>query len=242
MYEWNDKELGRVVIIPNKRAKRVIARRRSDSVQLTVPYSLNLKEVPALLQQMKPRLLQMRKPVQDHITEGEPISTFTFEVQLVRRPYSETYSEGISLSLKEGILSLCIPHGSDISNPRLQEILKKAIREVMRQEARRVLPPKLSLFATQHGLTFNRVKINSSRSRWGSCSLQKNINLSLFVMLLPEELINYILLHELAHTIEMNHSERFWQLLDRMCEGRAKIMSREVRQFHSKAQDILAVR
>jgi hypothetical protein len=52
-------------------------------------------------------------------------------------------------------------------------------------------------------------------------------------MLLPERLIDYVVLHELAHTLEMNHSEHFWQLLDRMCAGRAQELRRETKSFQS---------
>ena len=70
--------------------------------------------------------------------------------------------------------------------------------------------------AAEHGFKFNGVKIQSSQTRWGSCSRVNSINLSLYMLLLPKHLIEYVILHELCHTVEHNHSERFWALLQRV--------------------------
>ena len=68
-------------------------------------------------------------------------------------------------------------------------------------------------------------------TRWGSCSGLGNINLSLWLMLAPTHLVDYVIKHELAHLNEMNHGPRFWKELDAMTEGQAKMLAREIRQF-----------
>ena len=78
------------------------------------------------------------------------------------------------------------------------------------------------------------MKINSSRGRWGSCSARKDINLSYYLVLLPFRLIDYVLLHELCHTREMNHSERFWQLLDRFTGGKALALRKELKEYRTE--------
>ena len=65
-------------------------------------------------------------------------------------------------------------------------------------------------------------------------SAQGNINLSYYLVLLPKHLIDYVLLHELAHTREMNHGERFWDLLDRMTDGKAQALRAELRKYQTK--------
>jgi predicted metal-dependent hydrolase len=227
MYELIDKELGRIVVNHHKRAKRVIARRRGGYIQLTVPDRFNMKNIPSLLQELKPGIMKLGRPSPACITEEDVISTLTFDAHIVRDPYVEKRR----LSLKNGNLHIFVPSLTDISLPENQESIKKAIINVLRLEAKRVLPVKTAFFAEKQGLTYNQVKINSSRSRWGSCSIKKNINFSLFLMLLPERLINYVVLHELAHTIEMNHSERFWQLLERFCDGKARMLRKEVKDY-----------
>jgi predicted metal-dependent hydrolase len=104
--------------------------------------------------------------------------------------------------------------------------------ETLRKEARAYLPAELRRLAETHGFRYNRLAIRKSRTRWGSCSSKKNINLSLFLMILPPHLIEYVLLHELCHTVEMNHGPRFWELLNRYTDGRAKALQKELRGYH----------
>jgi hypothetical protein len=227
MYELLDKELGRIVVTPHKRAKHVIARRMGEYIQLTVPTRFNMKNIPSVLLELKPGIMKLKKPSRAYITEEDVITTLTFDARIVRDPYIGKRR----LSLKNGNLLIFVPAASDISLPENQESIKEAIINVLRLEAKRVLPVKTAFYAEKQGLSYNQIRINSSKSRWGSCSAKKNINFSLFLMLLPERLIDYVVLHELAHTIEMNHSEQFWQLLDRFCDGKARMLRKEVKDY-----------
>ena len=87
------------------------------------------------------------------------------------------------------------------------------------------------MLSEQYKLPYKSVKINSSRGRWGSCSARKAINLSYFLVLLPKHLIDYVLLHELSHTREMNHGDRFWTLLNSMTGGKAFELREELKKY-----------
>lgn len=102
----------------------------------------------------------------------------------------------------------------------------------LRIKAQSILPVQLSKLAGLHGFTYAGVKISKSRSRWGSCSSKGSINLSFYLLLLPEHLIEYVLLHELCHTVQMNHSLAFWTLLNRCTQNRACELRRELRKYH----------
>jgi len=82
-----------------------------------------------------------------------------------------------------------------------------------KKAARQIIQEKLSFFSEETGFKYNSLKINSAKSRWGSCSSKKNLNFSYRLILTPELVINYVILHELAHTVEMNHSKRFWEIV-----------------------------
>ncbi len=113
----------------------------------------------------------------------------------------------------------------------VQELVQLAIRETYRQEAKVYLPPRIFELARMHGFKINKVSIRDSKGRWGSCSAQKNISLSLFLMSLPDHLIDYILLHELCHTVEMNHSARFYALLNKVSGGKSDELKQELKRF-----------
>ncbi len=109
--------------------------------------------------------------------------------------------------------------GSGFSAPNAipQKALRDVLVEVLREEAKILLPQKLSYFSDQYGFHFHKVTIKHNSSNWGSCSRAGNINLNLNLIRLPEPLCDYVLLHELCHLKEPNHGPRFHALLERLC-------------------------
>lgn len=103
--------------------------------------------------------------------------------------------------------------------------------EQLRAEAKRVLPRRVEELAAQHGLRYGRVTIRAARSKWGSCTAKGNLSLSLYIMTLPPHLQDYIILHELAHTVHHNHSPRFHALVDRLTDGRERQLAKELRNY-----------
>lgn len=99
------------------------------------------------------------------------------------------------------------------------------------KEARYTLPVLLTELARSHGFNYQSVQIRKSRTRWGSCSAKGTICLSLYLLLLPSHLITYVLLHELCHTVEMNHGPAFWALLDEHTNGQAKAFRKELKNY-----------
>lgn len=107
--------------------------------------------------------------------------------------------------------------GVDPSSVIPQKALRDVLAEVLREEAKILLPQKLSYFSDQYGFHFHKVTIKHNSSNWGSCSRAGNINLNLNLIRLPEPLCDYVLLHELCHLKEPNHGPRFHAILERLC-------------------------
>lgn len=101
----------------------------------------------------------------------------------------------------------------------------------LRCEARRTIPTLVATLAQRHGLRYTSLRISSARTRWGSCSGKDVISISLYVMLLPDHLREFIILHELCHTRHHNHSAAFHALLDTLCEGKEKALNRELKAY-----------
>ncbi len=92
--------------------------------------------------------------------------------------------------------------------------------------AKSMLTGKLKYLAGKHGYAYNRVFIRNQRTRWGSCSHRNNISLNMKLVLLPEELMDYVILHELVHTHRKDHSKAFWTEMDKLVEDGKKMSSR----------------
>ncbi|MBQ1422547.1 MAG: M48 family metallopeptidase [Firmicutes bacterium] len=80
----------------------------------------------------------------------------------------------------------------------------------LKKLARKDIPPRVEHFARVMGLRYGKVAIRAQRTRWGSCSAKGNLNFNCLLVLLPDEVRDYVVVHELAHLKEMNHSPRFW--------------------------------
>jgi len=101
----------------------------------------------------------------------------------------------------------------------------------LRRKAQSVLPAQLAQLAQLHGFKYSAVKIRKSKSRWGSCSTKGTISLSFYLLLLPEHLIEYVLLHELCHTVQMNHSPAFWALVNKCTQNRVAELRKEIKKY-----------
>lgn len=221
---FEDEDLGIIRIVRNAKAKRIIARRNdSSTVSLTVPSYYPIDEIKSVFGELKPRLLELKPKNKPFFDESYRLDTIAFSVSIRKEAVQNYY-----VSLKESVLHIVCPSHINFDTIEVQERLGKYIESAFRLEANKIIPHKISLLAKQNGFTFTDIKINKSKTRWGSCSSKKSINISLFCLLLPEHLLDFVLLHELCHTIEMNHGEKFWQLLDRVTQNKARQLTKEL--------------
>ena len=105
---------------------------------------------------------------------------------------------------------------------------RTVLKRWLRRRAAEMLAPLLARLAEEHGFRYNRMTIRSQKTRWGSCSVRKTISLNFHLLFLPPDVVRYVLLHELCHTIFMNHSDKFWSLLESF-EPDSKAMRRRMR-------------
>ncbi|APZ44155.1 M48 family metallopeptidase [Acidihalobacter ferrooxydans] len=88
------------------------------------------------------------------------------------------------------------------------------LRQWLKRRARSTLEPHLRTLSTQTSLPCNRLSVRLQRTRWGSCSARRDISLNAKLLFLPEALVRHVLIHELAHTVHLNHSPAFWRLVE----------------------------
>lgn len=225
-----DEELGRLVVRVNQRAKSLVFRTKSDAIYVSVPSGTTMKEIKQAIENLRGKLLASRRRLNRPLIDlNYKIDTEFFKLSLISGDKEQFFANS-----RLGFMQIICPPTADFTDENLQDWLRKVIEESMRRNAKSILPPRLERLSKQCGLSYTSVKINSSQGRWGSCSGRKDINLSYYLVLLPSHLIDYVLLHELCHTREMNHSERFWALLNQLTEGKALALREELKKYRTE--------
>lgn len=116
----------------------------------------------------------------------------------------------VTTRIKGTEIFVALPANVDAQDLGAQAAARRAAIKALKLEAENLLPQRLAALADQHGFTYRSVGIKQMKGRWGSCNSHKDIVLNCFLMKLPWDLIDYVILHELAHTRVMAHGKPFW--------------------------------
>jgi len=138
--------------------------------------------------------------------------------------------KNISVRLSKGKINVTYPAELNTNTREIQSAIRTGIERALKIEAKQYLPDKVKVLSAKFGLEYTKLTLKNIKSRWGSCSRKNNINLSIHLMRLPEHLIDYVVLHELVHTVHHNHSTRFWSKLDEVTNG-AKNLDKELKKY-----------
>lgn len=125
---------------------------------------------------------------------------------------------------------IVVKFSTDIHDPEVQASAKAAATRALRREAQHFLPKRLMDIAAAEKYDYNGISIKQLRGRWGSCDQSKHITLNLYLMQLPVECIDYVILHELAHTRALHHGPDFWQELEAHLPN-ARAMKKTMKQY-----------
>ena len=227
------KDIGKIVLKNHTKAKNIkISVASGKNVLVTVPERVSFKQAIRFVNSKKEWIKKSLVKIREHrekgmiFTNNKPICTRFHKMKLI--PIDENI---IHFSIKPGIVEFRYPNNIDIADNIIQDGIKYTLRETYRIEAKQILPAKLQALAVKFGFSYNRLFIKAQKSVWGSCSSNRNINLNLQLMRLPDELIDYVLLHELTHLKVHKHGPEFWNYLCSMMPD-ARDRNNKLKQYN----------
>ena len=221
-----------VTLFRSQRAKSLnITIKPFSGVRVSVPASISFEKAKEATKQriewIKSHLSKMQK-AEDLFTVFKLDTKFQTRTHHLQLRVSE--NEILKSTVRNNLIDVSIPQSNAVEDAEVQNEIRRAIERAWRKEAKEYLPKRVGDLANIHKFEFNKVSVKNSKTRWGSCSFDNSINLSLHLMRLPDYLVDYVILHELVHTKIKNHSRDFWQLLD-LVSGNAKKLDREVKDY-----------
>jgi predicted metal-dependent hydrolase len=203
----------RYVLKRSRRARNVrFEIKRQEGLVVVVPWPYPLERVPCLIESKRKWILDRTVKYEEYLalrprrekTDGDTVPFLGDELRLkvIRDSTNSIAREGNILVIKAGA-----------AVDPVNEVLRKWYRE----QAEKYLCERADVLSRFHTIPYNRVTVRGQRTRWGSCSRRGNLSLNWKLMILPPEVVDYVVIHELLHTVEMNHSKKFWKLVEERC-------------------------
>ncbi len=221
----SDKDFGKIHFVVRRSARNITMRVKEDGLHITTP---PYRSITALLEAIAPFRERLRNVCSE--VKPKPFDlNFSIEAECFRLKLETSPLKNFTVSMRDETVVIACPAHADFTTDRVQTLVKNAVMRAMRKKAEEYLPPLVQYWSSLFDLPYNKVTISKARSRWGSCSSKRDISLSFYLMLLPAHLMDYVILHELAHTREMNHGPEFWELLNQLTDGKALALRKELR-------------
>lgn len=199
------------ILIRSQRKDVLIKALPGGETRVYAPVYLPLRQADALVRERMDALLETHARLEDQLRENRlrhPVQEgsricIEGEAYLLRREEAAR----ISMRLEAGECILRLPHPED------EQQVRAALKQALSRRALERIRSRLDLHAPAMGVQFGRVAIRDQKSRWGSCSAKHNLNFNWKLIMAPPEALDYVVIHELCHLIEFNHSPRFWSLV-----------------------------
>ena len=222
-----DKEFGEIKIRKNKLARSVKLSVGVDGkLRASIPYYSPEFAVRRLVNGNRDEIRKMLAThnAKNSYQDGDLIGkTHT----LFLRKFS---GEEIKISNEGNQILVQIPQELAFENQLVQSEIRKTVSKILRKQAKAYLPRRIDFLAEKYGFSFEKLRFSHTGTRWGSCSSSGTISLNIALMNLPHHLIDYVIIHELCHTRQMNHSSKFWQEVEKYCPDYKKYVQ-EIKQF-----------
>lgn len=228
-YTHQHPKLGAFKVVINKKTKRYILKVKHGEVLVTVPPIYSIDLVNELLDTHAEDVIKALNEQGDcRLREG-----FVFESTLTNIYIKRSTLTKPSLKREGNDITILLSRSQDETTEHSQMILTKIIETHLKDLGYDRIASRLKYWAAKMNLGFERFKLGNAKSSWGKCDSLRNIVISVYAVLLPDHLLDYLLVHELAHISEMNHSDRFWALVDQYTDHKANALCEELKGYNT---------
>lgn len=224
-----DEEFGKIYVELRRGMASVRFTYHPDgALLLRAPLGVSVDELKRVLDSNREKLRNLARPQTVTLEVGQVIECFRCRVVIEATNPRPGYVE---TRWVEETLHVQVHESADLTDSRTIQFISNMISHAMEYIADRVLLPYAREVAAALGLHPAGFEIGRGMRKLGHCTAKKVIQLSRNIMFLPEELVRYIICHELAHLSHMNHSPQFHALCDQYCNGKEKELEQQLRQF-----------
>lgn len=206
-----DKEFGNITIRRSSVATQVRIRLAPDgTLRASLPMHAPMFLVKHLIKNSRDELRQI-------LSKSKPEYKFENGIQIGKSHtiiVQPSNGPDFNVSRRGQKIIVNLPPSKQINDPDVSRKIRDLVISALRVEAKSYLPKRLSFLAQKFGYNYEKVRFSHASGRWGSYSSNGTVSLNIALMKLPFELIDYIIIHELTHTKQMNHSQVFWTLVE----------------------------
>lgn len=202
-------------------------------IWVSVPYGVSRKQTEKFLEENREWIIRNRENMEVYekdtgigLKPGVEIKTKLHTLKIESTPDSKP-----AYRLEGERIVLSVPERVEFG--KIEQVVRQFLLEVYAMECRQFLPERVRYYAGKFGFKYKRLSFRNNVSNWGSCSYENNISLNIKLMKLPDEIIDYVILHELCHTVEKNHSAAFWKLVGKVCPDYASLRAR-LRKYNTR--------
>lgn len=187
-------------IIRSRRKTVALEIKQDASLVVKAPYLMPMWYIRYFIQKKESWIRKQQRRMQERQklkVEYEDNNLLWF----LGEQYPFQYSKNKKLAFQEGIF--LVPQN-------LKKTFKDMFIEWYKKQAREVITKRVEYYAHKYNLQYKNIRITSAETRWGSCSSSNNLNFTWKLIMAPQDVVDYVVVHELAHTLQKNHSQKFW--------------------------------
>jgi len=220
------KDIGRITIYKkrsNKSLKISVSQDNEIKISLPIwtPYAVGLEFARKNKLWIQQNLSSSGHNFRSNQTIGK-----TYHLEIIQVDESKTFRSRI----KGHIIYIYLPTNHSIDSDEIRKKIKNVIKKALKLESSNIIKPRLDQISNQTQLNYENLVIKDLKRRWGSCDSKGNITINLYLIQLPWELIDYVLLHELVHTTHMSHDKGFWGLMNELSPYVKKLRT-EIKEY-----------